>query len=255
MHHPTPRKHAFTLIELLVVISIIAMLISILLPALAKSREASRNTLCLNNFKQIGIIQQIYLQANKDTYGSAQANYIVADSDLSMSRWPIQFTKFYGLSGKSMICQTRTGYEKISKTDEASWKNISTVTVLSSYPWLRPPYGFNRMLAYVRAADVLRPSKNVNFAEIGYLSNANYDYTNQYSQGYPALVESASSHSVLSVHNGFATANVGWSDGHASTLRASVPGGPGLASYYATSMLGYKWSVGNSWTPKAQSGF
>lgn len=60
------RRTAFTLIELLVVISIIALLVSILLPALSAARETSRAIVCGSNMRQLGLSLQTYANDYED---------------------------------------------------------------------------------------------------------------------------------------------------------------------------------------------
>ncbi|MGE3109010.1 MAG: prepilin-type N-terminal cleavage/methylation domain-containing protein [Phycisphaerales bacterium] len=82
MRRGSPVRHAFTLIELLLVIAIIALLVSILLPALRAARESGRATQCLSNSRSLAQAMTLYSGDFKDALVSSWT-----DSRLHPSSW------------------------------------------------------------------------------------------------------------------------------------------------------------------------
>jgi prepilin-type N-terminal cleavage/methylation domain-containing protein len=62
------RTRGFTLIELLVVIAVIAILASLILPALARAKAKSRRIACLSNLHQVGVSFALYLSDNSERF-------------------------------------------------------------------------------------------------------------------------------------------------------------------------------------------
>jgi prepilin-type N-terminal cleavage/methylation domain-containing protein len=159
------RRAAFTLIELLVVVAIIALLISILLPSLARARELAKRTVCASNLKGIGTGMYTYSAENNGDWPEAAphgnpVNYIGqtgqgsnaqtgeagdpaiinggASTDFSVTRNLYLLIRDGGSSPGSFVCPSSDD-SKMEEDDPADWWDFQNESQVS-YAY-QVPYG------------------------------------------------------------------------------------------------------------------
>ncbi len=133
----TPRK-AFTLIELLVVISIIALLVAMLLPALGAAREAARRSQCLANQRQIGLAVRLYATDFSGFLPRGRFDSSPTGNQHG-TRWLIRLASMYELGGhwdpsaneyfhdtkSAVVCPSDEISVKRGKVRDSTWQGTS----------------------------------------------------------------------------------------------------------------------------------
>ncbi len=192
------RRNRFTLIELLVVIAIIAILASMLLPALSKARAAAQNIKCVGSIKQLALAQTLYAGDNNDYFFPAY------DDD-----------------------------DKIWWMDWALLPYVSWDFVFKGCPNMSPfnegyiSYGYNFLLLFGSSGNRSTPCKVTaveNPSETIILQDANRDLPNGNYIGiapWAADLQKMGGTYASIAHDGGAKLNCAWVDGHASTEQNS----------------------------------
>ena len=163
-HPRASRRAGFTLVELLVVIGIIALLISILLPALGAAQRSGRSIKCLSALRQIGTAFNMYSISHKGYWPVAVHTAGVAAYPLNPSEVEIRWVD---LLAPFITNQANLKYDEINKVRQGSvlwgcpeWAKSLENDDTSATDKLRPGYGMQytvngdtSLLAYVNAPD------------------------------------------------------------------------------------------------------
>jgi prepilin-type N-terminal cleavage/methylation domain-containing protein/prepilin-type processing-associated H-X9-DG protein len=152
-NHRTER--AFTLTELLVVIGLIAVLISLLLPAMSKARSAANGTACLANLRQMGTGWTIYLSENHGRL-PASVTYTPTTPDLAWRYSWLGLLDSYNVRGAVLLCpsarepfpfnQQNPGSGSANHAWTGKFQAVGYAAKLNAKTYRDGSYGYNRYL-------------------------------------------------------------------------------------------------------------
>lgn len=235
---PTQKKKGLTLIELLVVISIVALLISILTPALVMARSQGRAVACRANLRQLFIACSGYAAEHNGFYVPGAPDII--DLNGGLTRWhgrrissdePFDPAKgplsSYVAAGEVKNCPQKTNFRH---NDQWNWNFEDgcggygyNMTYLGSRQWQKGLSMRDRYERTTNVCEVAHPAQTLMFADTAMArADAGATYLHEYSFAEPfyfviagKLIETARpSPSIHFRHRN--CANIAWSDGHIS---------------------------------------
>jgi prepilin-type N-terminal cleavage/methylation domain-containing protein/prepilin-type processing-associated H-X9-DG protein len=148
-----PRRDAFTLIELLVVIAIIAILASLLLPALSLAKAKANNVKCMSNLRQMGIALTMYVQDFGAYPVSGDASHVIPQFMLASWRRKLReyasepvLSRDVGLV--SVVAYKKTGIFRCPSVRTNRWDAQNYPGIVNSYSYegdyYAEHYGYNQ---------------------------------------------------------------------------------------------------------------